>query len=120
MDANAISASLTSFLSSPINSVWLHDDNKIFQVYVRKSRRLIGYSIMHPVFDVSNVNVAREHQQQGLFKSWLKTAELIAKQHGFVGVYVESILNPHLVAFLLREGYVVVGDLLPPNMYKHL
>lgn len=120
MNANSISVSLENFLSSSMRSVWIHDDNKILQVFVRRSRRLIGYSIMNPVFDVSNIEVMTAYRQQGLFKSWLRMAEDLAKQHGFVGVYVESIINPHLVAFLLREGYGIVGDLIPPNMYKHL
>ena len=111
-------ATLNEFLLSPQRNAWVELDQPI-SLYVRKAKRVIEGNQVD-TFDLATVEVEESQRGQGMFKSLLEKVELLAKDHGFDGVFVESIQEPKLLDFLLRRGYQYTSppDSLCPNVYK--
>lgn len=86
------------------------------KVYVRVTTRVINGQTC-PTIDVASVEVEREHEGKGVFKSLLAVAEEKAAQHSRV-VFVESVLNDVLLQVLPRYGYTEVEGSLPPSFCK--
>lgn len=110
---------LAQFLSSkwPPNA-WIREHG--INVYVRRSVRLIGNEA-YPMLDIGSVNVDETKRGKGIFTAFLKLFEKEAEKLER-GVYVESIQEPRLQKYLLKNGYALVPKTsdLSPSMYKLL
>ena len=108
---------LSQFLSSKWpNNAWIKEKN--IEVYVRKSVRVLGQNV-YPCLEIGNVNVNENHKGKGVFTAFLKRFEKEAeKLHRYV--YVENLLEPRLINFLLKNGYKLVpgANTLAPCVYK--
>ena len=100
---------------SPPNA-WIEERD--IEIYVRKSKRLIGDKIFL-CLDIGSVEVAEKRRGQGLFRAFLHRFEEEAKKQNRV-VFVESILNNRLYKFLLANGYTHDPRSHPicPNVFK--
>ena len=109
---------LTKFHEGVIGNQWLHSAD--MNVYVRR-----GYHTLPPLrairnaFDVANVEVIELRRGRGIFTEWLAVAERLASEYGFDAVFVESVLNPRLGEFLIRQGYTKMGPDQCPNYFKY-
>lgn len=92
---------LEEFLEHPARNAWLEEPG--ISIYVRKGAHMVGYEALR-CFDVANVHVHPNCQQQGLFTKWLAKAEALAADK-FDALHVENVHNPHLWKFLERNGY---------------
>lgn len=108
---------LSLFLSSsyPPNA-WIRERN--ISIYVRKSSRYINNNNI-PCLDIGSVQVDEKYQKKGIFSAFLYRFEQEATKLNR-GVYVESILNPFLVNYLLTKGYDYVSGICLdcPSMFK--
>jgi GNAT superfamily N-acetyltransferase len=104
---------IQAFLSSGKRNEWISGDK--MSVYVRNARHALGGALVH-CFDIANIKVDEGWQNTGIFTQWLDYVESSVK--GVDAIYVESILNPILVPFLEKRGYLHedVGGV--PCMYK--
>lgn len=109
---------LQKFIEGPERAKWLYF--KDIAVFVRKSTRIREKGTYLQCFDVANVNVPINHQKQGVFTRFLETAEEMAENGGFDGIFVESVINRGLWSFLDRKGYEIFqkGECYTPNYYK--
>ncbi len=99
----------------PLNA-WIYE--KHIKVYVRKSTHLIGDK-MEKCLDVGSVEVVEKYRTRGVFKAFLSRFEDEARRRNR-HVYVESILNPKLLNFLLGLGYQLIPGTsdLAPSVFK--
>lgn len=78
-------------------------------VFVRNGQRLFyseeGYGEFNRCLDIVNVNVHPKYQRKGVFSDFLKLAEETCIKRDVPYVFVENVLNKHLPAFLIRQGY---------------
>lgn len=79
---------------------WFYAD--FGQVYLRKGAHLINGKIKETL-DLASIEIYPEYQRQGYFKRILAFTEQLAQPNRIV--YVESVLNPDLRAFLERIAY---------------
>lgn len=102
---------LEEFLLSPARSAWLSEPG--INVYVRKALRPVDGARVR-CLDVANIEVPGPLQKSGIFSRWLLNAEALARgEYGCV--MVENVLNEHLPAYLLRNGYIERFDI--PTCY---
>lgn len=97
---------------------------KDIEAYVRKSVRLIDGERKR-CLDMGNVqnrkrqknlNYATKHRRTGLFREFDDLMKKLAVEHGYDGVYVESVVNDFLPDVLVRYGYRLVVDHVPEMM----
>lgn len=80
-------------------------------LFTRVATRYIGGEMVRTL-DIGSVET--QTPKKGDFTRLLNHMERLAHKHG-VAVYVESILNEDLQAFLRRRGYDFTGEPLSPN-----
>lgn len=80
-------------------------------LYTRVATRYIGGEMVRTL-DIGSVET--QTPQKGDFTRLLNHMERLAHKKG-VAVYVESILNEDLQAFLQRRGYEFSGEPISPN-----
>jgi len=108
---------LSLFLSNDnLRNTWIKE--KDIEVYIRRSVRIIENK-MHPCLDIGSVEVKEKKRGRGTFSCFLNRFEEEAKKLNRC-VYIESILNPRLIKYLLGKGYQFVPGTseISPNMYK--
>jgi GNAT superfamily N-acetyltransferase len=111
-----------AFLSNQnIRNQWITERD--ISVYVRRSVRVLDATMPKLCLDIGSVEVEEKHRGMGIFTGFLKRFEEAAKQLNRA-VYVESIMEPRLVKFLLRNGYQYVPGQtdkdLAPNLFKRV
>lgn len=104
-----------TFIDSPkIRNTWIYERD--IKVYVRRSTRYIdGNSVL--CLDIASVEVLEKRRGQGLFKAFLNRVEKAAAAMNRE-VFVESILEPRLLQFLLKRNYTLVPNSIPPCVHK--
>jgi hypothetical protein len=85
-------------------------------LYTRVASRYVNGAMVRTL-DIGTVETSIP--QKGHFTRLLNHMERLAHKHG-IPVYVESILNEHLQAFLERRGYEFTGEPLSPNAMLHV
>ena len=107
---------LSEFISSKLRNAWIEERN--IKVYVRKSIRLFGKE-MYQCLDLATAEVDEDKKGRGIFTKFLKQFDQEAKKLNRA-VFLESILEPRLLEFFLKNGYKYVPGTtdLAPNMYK--
>lgn len=94
---------------------WYCIEEYHLDAYIRISTKYLSGIFVNTI-ELANIKVDDEHQQKGYFSDFLRKVEDLAVQYGRI-VYVESIMNPHLKAYLSRHKYV--SDSHDPNsLYK--
>lgn len=95
---------------------WMLTDE--FSLYVRAQKRLINREIRE-VITIASIDVTPAYQRQGLFKQLVARLTEIARDKHMHALVVESVLNPDLSAYLVREGYAPIhqGE-LAPSFYR--
>jgi hypothetical protein len=114
---------LNEFLASTNRNTWI--DEPHMRMYVRKSNRFLSKKTIHnsipttPCLDMASIEVDVDMRGKGVLTLFIKRFEREAKQLNRA-VYVESILEPRLVSFLIKNGYDFVPHtcMNSPNMYK--
>lgn len=109
------------FISNQKNS-WVSDDDSIlgvaiFDVYLRKSRRIINGQIYNHVIDVANIHVYEKYQKSGYFRKLI----LELQKYGYP-IYVECVGNQHLKNSLIENKHglnlsIVDDSQLYPNFF---
>jgi hypothetical protein len=97
---------------------WVY--GKEANVYVRATRRALPQDqdmVMVPTIDLASIDVGEKYQQKGVFREVLNEVERLAALHDRF-VFLESVLNEHLVEALPRYGYHLIPNSLPPAFYK--
>ena len=110
----AIKVSLEKFIQSKERNTWI--SNRIFKLYVRNANRYLPDGAVYKSLDIASIDV--EKKGQGVFTSILNIAESLCKIHHVDIIYVESILNPRLIPFLEKRGYVYIET--NNSMYKKI
>jgi ribosomal protein S18 acetylase RimI-like enzyme len=85
-------------------------------LYLRIAQHRIGKEVVRTL-DISSIEVSEKLQNQGLFKALLKHCEASCIKHG-LGMYVECISNPHLEAYMKKQGYVSDDVMFGPSFGK--
>lgn len=83
-------------------SQWVEGDG--VKVYLRVSKRFVEDSYPWGV-TIASIDVSEKLQRQGRFKALLVLCEEFIKRHDLAFVYVESVINEDLLAFLLTQGF---------------
>lgn len=110
---------IEGFLKGVRPNRWLQADK--MEVYVRKAVHVVQGMKASSCFDIANIQVHPDFQNQGVFSSWLAyVEEALRGNEQFELIFVESILNPHLIQMLGRRGYRQQSDPIMPNMYKEV
>jgi hypothetical protein len=79
-------------------------EKQSIKVYIRINSRCIGDVTLNAI-DIASIEVSVRKRGQGIFKKFLQEVEELAVKYNYC-VYVESVLNEELHAFLLRNKYV--------------
>lgn len=88
--------------SDKVRNLWLQDE--LMAVYVRRSRRFIDGSLRTGL-DIANIEVY--DRGKGTFTRFLRHAVCI---NPWEYTFAESLQEPRLVSFFLRNGWVPVDD----------
>ncbi len=83
-------------------------------LYVRLGSRNIDGVTYPRVLDIANVTARKPGR--GTFGRLL---ELLEADYPDVAVYVESVLNPRLLGWLPRHGFVQVPGIEPPSFIRY-
>lgn len=86
------------FMNDNIRNQWIVIDG--FKMYVRKSKRYYNDEFLD-CFDIANMEA--QQRSTGLFTEILT---LLLETYPRTNFFVESILNPHLPAFLKKYGFI--------------
>ena len=108
---------LSEFLADEkLRNAWIDELN--MKVYVRRSMRMIGDEV-YKCLDIGSVEVDEDKTGKGIFTKFLARFEQEAKKIGRV-IFIESILNPRLYQYLLKNGYKTAprSSDISPNVYK--
>jgi len=110
---------LNEFLESTDRNAWIKE--KHMKVYVRKSYRHLDVKTLTttPCLDIATVEVDEDKRGSGILTLFIKRFEREAKKLARC-VYVESILEPRLIPFLIKNGYAFVPNTCmdSPSLYK--
>ena len=110
---------LTQFTADyRLRNAWLREPN--MSVYVRRSVRILGNNRdIVPCLDLASVEVDESKRGTGILTKFLRRFEAEAKSLKRA-VYVESIQEPRLREFLLKNGYTLTGrdNDIAVNMFK--
>ena len=105
----------TGFLTSPIRNEYVKFNG--LSIYLRKGTILINgepkntiqlANITNPRRS-TNMEIRPNPKSTGKFSSLMNELERLAKEYGYDGVYVESVLNSFLPDVLERYGYSQVN-----------
>ena len=94
---------------------WVYGDEG--KVYVRLSRRVVDGKTLQPAVDVATIEVDEEFQRQGVCTQLLIAAGQYAQQTNRV-LFVESVITPHLITLLEKQGFEKCPHSEPPSFYK--
>ena len=102
---------IDKFLSGTPRNLWIadNDDNPIFSIYVRKSKRFIG-GLYRDFLDLATINISKDYRGRKIFQRFLR--RLIDEYPN--NIYVESILNPAVDHICSKFGFSPTGH---DNMY---
>ncbi len=89
-----------------------HIDPPGLRAYIRVTRHYIN-GVVVPTVDLGNVEA--DEPGAGAFSAWFPELEALAQSMNRI-VFVESILNRRLEAWLDRRGYQPVRGSIPPSM----
>lgn len=107
---------LERFLTSNLNREWVYVTTKKYEInaYLRKARRFINGKMVRTL-DLASITVIPQHA--GGCSALLDRLELL---NTFDMIFVESVLNEDLAAYLARRGYECIGEECQPNYFKEL
>lgn len=89
------------FIQSDQRNAHLSGPLGFLRVYVRNARRTLPpMRALVQVLDIGTVEVDPPIQQQGLFTRFLEHLESAIDRP----IFIENVLNPHLVSFLTRRA----------------
>jgi hypothetical protein len=110
-DLGPIFKEIDKFLNGTTRNIWISDDddNPIFSIYVRKSKRFIG-GLYRDFLDLATINILEDYQGRKIFQRFLR--RLIDEYPN--NIYVESILNPAVDHICSKFGFSPIGN---DNMY---
>jgi hypothetical protein len=110
-DLGPIFGEVDKFLNGTTRNIWIsdNDDNPIFSIYVRKSKRFIG-GLYRDFLDLATINILEDYQGRKIFQRFLR--RLIDEYPN--NIYVESILNPAVDHICSKFGFSPIGN---DNMY---
>ena len=92
-----------------------------FELSIRVGPRFIEEEKRMKVIDLANFQITNEKERgKGYFSSLLKLVNELGKKYDYDGIYVESILNPDLIAILNDKQFRVVTQYDPPSMYREI
>jgi N-acetylglutamate synthase-like GNAT family acetyltransferase len=111
---------LRDFMASERRNAWLLSDDGNVEVYFRKAFRAVEGVPIDNVLDVANIVVKFSQRGKGLFTSVVNDIEVIAKDNGYMGIFVESVIEPRLIDFFEKRGYRRVSSLYNENFYKDM
>lgn len=105
----------SEFIVSTLHNEYVNFNG--LEIYLRKGQMAINGELKNAIQlgNISNpkrsdnIKIDPEHKKTGKFSALMKELEKLAKEHGFDGVYVESILNDFLPDVLKRYGYSQVN-----------
>jgi hypothetical protein len=86
-----------------------HIHSHDLHVYVRLGPRRCGPDRMLQCLTIADVNVTGDQQQKGIFSRLLCCLEAELPALGLHALVVENLSNPHLLRYLLRQGYQSTG-----------
>jgi hypothetical protein len=110
-----MSKTLQSFLRNKASNAWIKYDR--LDVYVRRSRHCFRGNELTQCLDIANVSTASKNRGFGRFTRFLTSFEKLAFENN-CAVWVESIMEPRLLQFLLRRGYREVTTTIFSSAYK--
>ena len=84
--------------NDPARNTWLQ--SPAMNVYVRKSNRLYPKKIQ--TLDIASIEVELEHQDQGMFTTFLNEAEQMG-----VPIYIENVFHSDFQRFFEKRGYEI-------------
>jgi hypothetical protein len=102
-------SALIGFLDGPARNAWIASGLGQ-EVYVRKTRRILGGADCLKVLDIGNVNTMEKRQHKGLFKRFLAEAFISAWGQGYEAIYIENVLTPRFADYFRRNGWVEIPD----------
>lgn len=106
-----------TFIVSPkIRNIWIRERD--IDVYVRRSNRIIDGNLVS-CLDIASVEVNEKRRGQGTFKAFLNRVEKAAASMNRE-VFVESILEPRLLQFLLKRNYILIPNSIPPSVHRKI
>lgn len=105
---------LKEFLSRTSRNAWLHSENDIIQVYVRKAFHRVGDD-MPKTLDIANIKVDELTQGKGIGTAVVDGIHAI---NPFPVTFIESILNTSFYDHLKKQGWLDVPNSNPPCVYK--
>jgi len=101
---------ISIFLHWKMKNEWLYFDYG--KIYVRKSKRLSEDKLID-CFDIATIELYEEFQGKGFFKLFLKK---FIETYPDKNIYVESILNPNFYIYLMKFGFIKIGDEYSNNL----
>ena len=110
---------LIYFLSRSSNNAWIYCDR--YTIYVRKTMHYVKDLGLVRTFDIANINLIEGLRGRGGFTLLLEHIEEVLKMHEtqIPYIYVESVHNERLYAYLLRNGFKTAGDEdMAINLYR--
>lgn len=110
----------TALMDGKLRNGWFSDAG--LKVYLRCGFHRVEADSIAKCLDIANVEA--DEPGKGAFTLFLNTMEELVSKHPTVHyVFVESIQNPRLTAFLRERGYhqqvVAHGLVNLPNMFKY-
>lgn len=110
--------SLDEFLLSNNRNAWLN--SPMISIYVRISKRYLTKNLKkYSCLDVANISQSEEYTNKGLFSQFMKQA--LKPSHIYDAIFVENILNPNLIAILLKYEFILLipfSEEEPPSAFK--
>lgn len=110
---------LIYFLSRSSNNAWIYCDR--YTIYVRKTMHYVKDLGLVRTFDIANINLIEGLRGRGGFTLLLEHIEEVLKIHEtqIPYIYVESIMNDRLYAYLVRHGFKLAGhEDMAINLYR--
>ncbi len=127
----SILTDLQELINTKQRNGWVQTDQISVYFRIGSFRNLpamvAGVSTAARMIDLANVSIAPEFQRQGIFTTLLKGVEKIVAESVYPYVYIENVINPNILGFLERTGYVCADSLIyqychqgPPSYYRDL
>ena len=86
-------------------------------LYVRIGLRACGHKLLM-VLVVADCEVVESERRQGVYSGLLAALEAKAPTIGIQAVVHENVGNPHLLQYLVRQGYHPTTQTFPDTVYK--
>jgi N-acetylglutamate synthase-like GNAT family acetyltransferase len=102
---------LDEFLESNHRNLYIGDN--VGNIYLRKGYHHIDKNI-ELCLDIANVNVSKQFQNQGWFKSFLQYA---IQKCPYKYIYIENVLTPRFSEFFQKNGWTRIPNLIENCFY---